>query len=88
MGEKCIVASLTLIFCLMGLLSCGSTIDPKKQAKISGLFPIMQGGKYGYINKNGEIAIKVQFDNAGEFSDGMAVVTKVYRCDRSFRTNG
>ena len=36
------------------------------------LFPVMQNGKYGYINKNGEIKINPQFDHQSIFSDGIA----------------
>jgi hypothetical protein len=34
------------------------------------------GGKWGYIDKQGKIIIKPQFESAKEFSDGMAVVSK------------
>lgn len=30
--------------------------------------------KYGYINKEGKVVIKPQFDNAGDFTDGIAMV--------------
>src|SRR5215469_16493738 len=40
----------------------------------SSLFPIRQGGKYGYISKSGKIAINPQFDNEGKFSEGPAPV--------------
>jgi len=38
------------------------------------LFPIIQYGKVGYIDKSGKIAIPPQFANGGGFSDGLAVV--------------
>jgi len=38
------------------------------------LFPFRKGFKMGYINKQGRIVIKPQFDNAGHFSDGLAQV--------------
>ena len=31
-------------------------------------------GKWGYINKQGEIVIACEFDNAGDFSNGLADV--------------
>jgi WG containing repeat len=34
------------------------------------------GKKYGYINKNGEIAIKPEFDLTFNFSEGTAFVEK------------
>ncbi len=38
----------------------------------SGLFPISQNDKYGYIDRTGKITIKPQFDWAGAFSEGLA----------------
>jgi hypothetical protein len=38
------------------------------------LLPIQQNGKWGYINRSGEVVIKPQFDSAGEFADGLALV--------------
>lgn len=37
------------------------------------------GAKYGYINKNGVIAIKVQYDRAQYFSEGLAAVAFGYK---------
>jgi hypothetical protein len=38
------------------------------------LFPVAQGGKWGYIDKTGKIAIKPQFDCAWDFAEGLASV--------------
>jgi hypothetical protein len=38
------------------------------------LLQIQQGGKWGYINRSGEVVIKPQFDAAGSFADGLALV--------------
>jgi hypothetical protein len=38
------------------------------------LLPIHQGGKWGYINRSGEVVIKPQFDSAEAFADGLALV--------------
>jgi hypothetical protein len=38
------------------------------------LFPVEENGKWGYINNKGDIIIKPQFDLAGAFSDGMALI--------------
>jgi hypothetical protein len=38
------------------------------------LFPVIQGGKWGYIDKSGKIVIKPQFDAAYPFYDGIAKV--------------
>ena len=36
------------------------------------LFPVVQSGKWGYIDRSGNIVIKPQFDGAENFSDGYA----------------
>lgn len=38
------------------------------------LFPVIQGGKWGYMDKTGRMAIKPQYDCAWDFSDGLACV--------------
>ena len=44
---------------------------PKKERP---LFRVQSGGKFGYIDSAGHIAIKPQFDDARAFSEGMAAV--------------
>jgi len=39
-----------------------------------GLFHMIQNGKYGYIDSKGKIVIQPQFDEADEFSEGLAPV--------------
>lgn len=48
----------------------GNYITPKRQ----GLTPAQEGGKEGYVDPNGTLVIPYQFDLAGEFSEGLAVV--------------
>ncbi|MCX6844402.1 MAG: WG repeat-containing protein [candidate division WOR-3 bacterium] len=55
-----LLASLTLCF--------------RKESKHSDRFPILVDGKYGYLNKAGNVVIKPQFDSAASFSDGLALV--------------
>jgi hypothetical protein len=64
---------LLFFICLMvsASISCAQQKDTKES---SGLFPIIQNGKVGYINKKGEIVINPQFDLAFPFSEGMAAV--------------
>ena len=38
------------------------------------LYPIEEGGKFGYIDAQGKVAIKPQFDDAKSFSEGLARV--------------
>src|ERR1700687_4602755 len=40
----------------------------------TGLFPVKVNGKYGYINKSGQMAIQPQFDRAEPFYEGYAPV--------------
>jgi len=46
----------------------------KSAKETSGLFPIEQDGKWGFIDKTGRIVIKPQFDEAVDFSEGLARV--------------
>ena len=41
-----------------------------------GLRSVKQGGRWGYINKEGKILIDPQFDNVYDFSEGVALVQK------------
>lgn len=38
------------------------------------LLPIQQSGKWGYINRSGEVVIKPRFDSAEPFAEGLALV--------------
>jgi len=38
------------------------------------LFPVELNGKWGYIDENGNVAIKPQFDKAEDFSEGLALI--------------
>ena len=48
----------------------------KKQAeqKQTRLFNMIQNGKYGYIDSKGKIVVQPQFDEADEFSEGLAPI--------------
>lgn len=37
-------------------------------------------GKYGFINKNGNVILPIKFDNTESFSDGMAKVVLKDKC--------
>jgi len=62
---------------LMVFVSCGenrqpSGIKPEKEGPV--LFPVKIAGKYGYIDKLGNLIIETQFDYALAFSEGLAAV--------------
>ena len=64
-----------LICLLLLLLAClGSSQRARAQNASDGLLPIQQGGKWGYINRSGEVVIKPQFEAAALFADGLAFV--------------
>jgi len=50
------------------------TIEPASDEESSALFSVVQNGKWGYIDKTGNIIIKPQFDRASAFSEGLAGV--------------
>lgn len=39
-----------------------------------GLAPVLTGGKWGYVDRQGRLAIPARFDCAGAFSEGLALV--------------
>ena len=60
------------IFCLLTILL--SSFACSRTSKRSGLFPIAQKGKMGYIDKKGQVVIAPQFDTAWAFCHGKAQV--------------
>lgn len=60
---------------LISLLVIGCQVDTQLYSKeTEKLFPIVENGLWGYINKLGEVVIKPQFRCAGQFSEGLASV--------------
>lgn len=55
------------------LLICGSSLlGQSKDPQV--LFPVCAGGRCGYMDRTGKIAIPLKFDEAFDFSDGLAQV--------------
>ena len=65
---KLICASLLLFACL------ATQKNALAQATPETLLPVQQNGKWGYINRAGEVVIKPRFDSADAFADGLALV--------------
>jgi hypothetical protein len=63
---------LSLLSALLAALALAVAQEPKKTDGPPTPFP--RKGKYGYRDKAGEFVIQPQFDYAGEFSEGLAVV--------------
>lgn len=66
------ISFIMVIIC--AILFSTSYIHQGAAGETSKLFPIIQNGKWGYIDKSGNIIIKPQFDHASHFSEGLAVI--------------
>ncbi|KAF0172590.1 MAG: KWG repeat protein [Limisphaerales bacterium] len=64
---------LPILLALAAALAFGSVAQEQKPAGEPPT-PFPRKGKYGYRDKHGEFVIEPQFDYAGEFSEGLAVV--------------
>ncbi len=64
--------SIAFLVCLVALCASLNTYGQDKAS--DKLFPVVLGGKWGYINRAGKIVIKPQFDGAHPFYDGVAKV--------------
>src|SRR5712672_1819545 len=65
---------------MMNQLRClavlGLTVlsNPVTPARAAALYPVVVGGRWGYIDKSGNMVINPQFEKAGAFAFGMAEV--------------
>jgi hypothetical protein len=64
---------LTIFFALV-VFGCQQPNNKTTEDYPNGLFPIKEYGKWGFINSEGQKVIKCQFDEVGEFSEGLAAV--------------
>ncbi len=65
--------SSTLVACQQGGEEQPSRI-PALREQGSRLFPVARDGQWGFINQTGDVVIETQFDWAGEFTNGLALV--------------
>src|SRR6218665_1614478 len=61
-------------FLLLVFLSASCTSSNSDGDKIPLAAPVKMGAQWGYINKSGKTAINPQFDWAGEFEEGLALI--------------
>jgi hypothetical protein len=59
---------------LIALACFGTQKSALAQSTPEYLLPVQQNGKWGYINRSGEVVIKPQFNSAELFADGLALV--------------
>jgi hypothetical protein len=53
---------------IVGIISSCKVNNAVEKPEANGiLYPVLKNGKYGYIDSNGEIKIKPQFDDAQDF---------------------
>src|SRR5256885_12697271 len=70
---------LLLIFIVsLGFTSCKSQGRPKQDK--SGMYSVVEKGKYGFMDKEGKVVINPQFESVSDFSEGMAMVRIGAKC--------
>src|SRR5712692_4467775 len=75
MRQKNMVLLAGLIACVFSATARAQTkTDEQKRAHTLFLFSSTINGKNGYIDARGTVRIRPQFDDAGEFSEGLAAV--------------
>ncbi|AZN42416.1 WG repeat-containing protein [Paenibacillus albus] len=65
------------ILSIMAVISAGILAANKKADTETILYPVQVGGKWGYINKMGKIAIKPSYAWADDFHEGVAIVETI-----------
>jgi hypothetical protein len=63
-----------IILLALVVFGCQQPIKKSTENYPNGLFSIKEYGKWGFINSGGQKIIKCQFDEVGEFSEGLAAV--------------
>lgn len=73
-GRSIGVGTMSSYALALGLVHASAADDPQNKTAQAALFPVRQNGKFGYIDRAGEIVIEPRFDYADRFSDGLALV--------------
>ena len=60
---------------LLSFTSCSKKESRSDKKETVGLFPVVLGGKTGFVNRDGKLVINPQFDDARNFYDGLALVS-------------
>lgn len=71
---KKLIAILALSVCSCVAHSGNEEAKRPKEDSTAALFPVEQNSKWGFINRTGKIVITPQFEGAGVFSEGLAIV--------------
>jgi len=69
--KRCVIL-ITLFSIVMMLSGCNAAAGAGNDN--SGLFPVKEGTKYGFIDRSGKVVIAAQFDRVTDFSEGRAAV--------------
>jgi hypothetical protein len=62
------------VICVITLLAIG--VGNLRSQQIPSLFKIESDSKYGFMDINGKVIVRPQFDVAGDFSEGLALVAQ------------
>ena len=66
--KKTVLLLLSVVFLF---LACTQQKETKEEGV---LYPVVENGKYGFMDKTGKLIIQAQFDNAYTFKEGLAGV--------------
>ena len=59
---------------LVASVLCAVALAGPAAAGSAPLVPVLQGGKWGYMDRAGRVAVSPRFDEASRFSEGLAAV--------------